>query len=634
MSIKLLTGDCRDVLKTLPDSSVHACVTSPPYYSLRSYLDASHPDKHRELGAEPTPEAYLAAMVGVFREIKRVLRPEGCCFVNLGDSYCSGTSDVRYVLREDCTLDELRSVSLAVFGVRLDGDETASEGAMCSVLSPGLSGGADSREPSPPRRGVESLLPAEPIGGDCEVWGKGATPKDRGADGLRRKVSMLWGDDTAVPDAGSYQRRRRGPSEEDGAVNSQDLPGGQARRLSEAQVSSAVLQLQLRDRYLRLLSARDFADAEVPASVRACFKAKSLAAKNLMMMPARLAIELQRDGWYLRSMLPWLKRSAMPESVTDRPASAVEYVFLLTRSARYFWDGEAVRQQATRGYAINPNANARSDRKAASSSMWRNAGDGREAVERGRDYRGETHDKESGRNMRNSDLFYDSLEDAPEPAARIVRAKTWAERKAGGEPLRRGDPGVTGRNPTPLGDIVARDPPEPLGLILDADGSPLALDVNPAAFSQAHFATFPAKLVEPLIRAGTSERGCCAACGAPWVRSISVEYENAGNGNNNMARKGGDFAEAMASRPYEVRKLRHATTTGWSPGCDHDAAVVPCTVLDPFAGAGTTLLVADRLQRDAIGIELNPDYGTMATERCVDDAPPLAWMEAQGGMAQ
>ncbi|HEY2417391.1 MAG TPA: DNA methyltransferase, partial [Steroidobacteraceae bacterium] len=66
--------------------------------------------------------------------------------------------------------------------------------------------------------------------------------------------------------------------------------------------------------------------------------------KQLLMMPARLAIALQQDGWWLRSQLPWLKRSCMPESATDRPTSAIEYVFMLTKSARYFWDAGAVKR--------------------------------------------------------------------------------------------------------------------------------------------------------------------------------------------------------------------------------------------------------------------------------------------------
>ena len=67
--------------------------------------------------------------------------------------------------------------------------------------------------------------------------------------------------------------------------------------------------------------------------------------------------------------------------------------------------------------------------------------------------------------------------------------------------------------------------------------------------------------------------------------------------------------------------MNDVTTTGWSPGCQCNADVVPCTILDPFAGAGTTLLVADRMQRDAVGIELNVAYTEMAMERCRQDAP-------------
>jgi hypothetical protein len=77
----------------------------------------------------------------------------------------------------------------------------------------------------------------------------------------------------------------------------------------------------------------------------------------------------------------------------------------------------------------------------------------------------------------------------------------------------------------------------------------------------------------------------------------------------------------MSARPYDVRKLKDVETTGWSPACKCNAEVRPCVVLDCFAGAGTTLLVADRLQRDAIGIELNPSYTEMAMQRCRDDAP-------------
>lgn len=85
--ITILQGDCRDVLKTLPSGSVQCCVTSPPYYGLRSYLPPGHPDKPREIGNEATPTEYVAALVEVFGEVWRVLRDDSTVFLNLGDSY-------------------------------------------------------------------------------------------------------------------------------------------------------------------------------------------------------------------------------------------------------------------------------------------------------------------------------------------------------------------------------------------------------------------------------------------------------------------------------------------------------------------------------------------------------------------
>jgi hypothetical protein len=79
--------DVLDGLRMLPDGCINAVVTSPPYYALRSYLPADHPDKHLEHGSEPTPEAFIATMVEVFTEVRRVLRDDGVCWMNLGDSY-------------------------------------------------------------------------------------------------------------------------------------------------------------------------------------------------------------------------------------------------------------------------------------------------------------------------------------------------------------------------------------------------------------------------------------------------------------------------------------------------------------------------------------------------------------------
>ncbi len=82
--MKILTGDAFEMLKTLPDESVHCCVTSPPYYGLRDYgIDG-------QLGLETSPLLYVERLVNIFRQVKRVLRSDGTLWLNLGDSYASG----------------------------------------------------------------------------------------------------------------------------------------------------------------------------------------------------------------------------------------------------------------------------------------------------------------------------------------------------------------------------------------------------------------------------------------------------------------------------------------------------------------------------------------------------------------
>lgn len=85
--INVLIGDCREVLKTLPDKSVHCCVTSPPYYRLRRYCTPGTPEADKEIGQEQTPEEYISNLVDIFKEVKRVLRDDATLFINIKDCY-------------------------------------------------------------------------------------------------------------------------------------------------------------------------------------------------------------------------------------------------------------------------------------------------------------------------------------------------------------------------------------------------------------------------------------------------------------------------------------------------------------------------------------------------------------------
>jgi DNA modification methylase len=291
--------------------------------------------------------------------------------------------------------------------------------------------------------------------------------------------------------------------------------------------------------------------------------------KSLMMIPAKVAIALEADGWYLRSQIPWLKRNSMPESVTDRPATAVEYVYLFSKSSRYYYDADAVRVAGFRAAGVIGNRTTfRGGSVYTGGKSFDNSASKPEPQTNVDD--GVQHD----RARRNSDWFFESWQ----------------------------------------------------GLLLDEQDEPLALVVNPAGYSGAHFATFPLKLVEPMVKASTSERGCCPECGAPWVRV--VEKARSGTPLPMVGKNGALYLDGThgSSEPQTWNQLGHAVerlteTTGWRPSCKHEGEPVPQTVLDPFGGSGSTGLVADRLGRNAILCELKPDYLGMGEQRLMNDGP-------------
>jgi DNA modification methylase len=189
-SQKIIQSDCLDGLRTLADGSIHCCETSPPYWGLRDY------GRDGQIGLEDTPEAYVDRLVEVFREVRRVLRDDGTCWLNLGDSYNNAGSSKN--------------------GTGLDGK---------------MRGGATGAD------------------GEC-----------------------------------GYKKR----------------------------------------------------------DLRHALKGSGIKHKDLVGIPWRVAFALQADGWYLRQDCIWHKPNPMPESVRDRCTKAHEYVFLLTKSGRYFYDAEAV----------------------------------------------------------------------------------------------------------------------------------------------------------------------------------------------------------------------------------------------------------------------------------------------------
>jgi len=246
-----------------------------------------------------------------------------------------------------------------------------------------------------------------------------------------------------------------------------------------------------------------------------------LAGKQLGGLPWRVAFALQSDGWILRQDIIWHKPAPMPSSVTDRCTTAHEYIFLLAKSERYYYDADAVKEP------LSSKPHAPGNKKLDSS---RN-----------------DHDQ---------------------------MGKVW------------GSDGTRNRRSV--------------------------WKVSTKPYKGAHFATFPPDLIEPCILAGTSAEGCCSNCRAPLIRQTSKtklkrSRPNAYTKRTHEEGTGNACANDVAGVAVE--------TLGWAPSCDCAAEAMPCTVLDPFAGSGTTLQVARHHGRNGVGIELNPDYIELAKAR-------------------
>lgn len=291
--------------------------------------------------------------------------------------------------------------------------------------------------------------------------------------------------------------------------------------------------------------------------------------KDLVGIPWRVALALQADGWYLRMDNIWDKRNCMPSSAQDRPTSSHEYVFLLSKKERYFYDQEAVREVLE------------SDRQ-SSGNLRRFQPDAAKQPREGGSQVGRSipwHNDGRGRNMRSvwrlpSDQFYGEL---------CTACKAYYEEL-----------------PT---DALCRCGEKDSWL--------------------SHYATFPEEIPARAILAGTSEKGVCAQCLAPHVRVVERDDldrpidSSPREVDGGKSRVHGWDRSGMTHREVEMWLREHPPrTVGWKKTCScKEDLVLPAVVLDPFMGSGTTAMTALKLARRFVGVELNPDYAALARGR-------------------
>lgn len=326
---------------------------------------------------------------------------------------------------------------------------------------------------------------------------------------------------------------------------------------------------------------------------------------NLALVPQRLALALQADGWIIRSMIVWAKGTSgqkelrgqvydaciaagvdeetawaivdnldpyqgnpLPESVKDRPTKAHEYIILASKATKpQFWthpEKQGTRKRPEPDYV---------EIDGRSVNLWR-------AHKYYYDYYG-IQERGTGRASCLRNYRYDGMVGHETKHGLVKTADVEYHKRA-------------------LRDVWTI-PTEPS--------------------SVPHYAVMPSRLAAICIRAGTSEEGCCPVCGASYVRQVRPVGKAVCDGRkttrcNSREKSLSSYETVDGVRTTATDYVTVVENMGWVPTCDceHDEPV-PCIVLDPFGGVGTTSLVCEELGRGSIYIDISEEYRRIAIER-------------------
>jgi DNA modification methylase len=339
VSVTILHGDCREVLKTLPAQSVHCCVTSPPYFGLRDY---GHGD---QIGLESTPAEYVEQMVAVFREVRRVLRDDGTLWLNLGDSYNGYMANQRGTGLETKRQQARKYIEPGA-GLRTDTMKNKDLMGMPWRVALALQ---QPRYTGRIKNELDRVWLAAMLDGEGCFYVHKRPAGQHAGDGYFRKT------DTYSP---AFEVANTHKSIVD-------------RCLQIAGCGSVICQEKDRRQPLWRWTVRSDEARQLAREIFPYLVGKQQQCRIVCGMPnsgeraeaAWQAMKLlhhgggtdvdfdtpascHSPGWYLRQDVIWSKPNPMPESVRDRCTKAHEYVFLLSKSERYYFDADAVAEQS------------------------------------------------------------------------------------------------------------------------------------------------------------------------------------------------------------------------------------------------------------------------------------------------
>lgn len=456
MAATVIQGSVFDVLPTLPAGWADCVVTSPPYWQLRSYLKNDHPLKRHELGAEPTPEAFVDNLVRVFREVRRVMADHATCWLNIGDSYNANT-------------------------------------------------------------------------------GTGFNASQRGA---------------------SYR------------------PGGAKRR--------------------KELAANGITK---PPKI-------DLDAGNLCLIPQRLALALQADGWLVRSVIVWHKPAPMPASVSG-----------------WQWRRCRVKVKGTGWGGADGSIHPSKLRDGKTMLRENSGGVPKNGVAEWRDCEGCPKCAPHGGYVLRRGSWRPTS--SWEPILMLAKS---AKYFADGDAVRQ--PPAAATVSRDQYTRVLDDPDEQFAVRHDHETISTSANlrdvwtISHEPLTHKHYASYPSELVYRCLKAGTSARGYCPTCSAPWARVVETERNFPSAGRNGHPGRYGD-TDSMSAKGFGLPSLQtESRTLGWRQTC-------PCPphepragrVLDCFSGSGRTGLEALRLGLDYTGVDLNPEYVDLSRRLLRDESP-------------